>query len=223
MKNLLKGWTKETLKSKLLMLLFCVIGNIIIGAGVALTKMAAFGNDPFNGSCFAVSAAFGIAYTTYTPCYNTVLFIFEILFGRKYIGPGTFINWFLICYAVDFFLKVFGTLFGTPEGFVLRLVFLLFGIVGCSLGIAIYQISDAGVAPYDVIPLMLNERFPKIPFFWWRVGLDTLSVASILIFHGEIGIGTVITAFGLGPIVQFFMNIIKRLFLKKKNPVPCNS
>ena len=105
-------------KDYLQKVLICIFGNLIMGIGIALTKMATLGNDPFNGSCMSVSAALNIPYTTYTLLFNTALFVFELLFGRKYIGFGTFVNWFLVCYVVDFFLPIWEKLVGTPDIFV---------------------------------------------------------------------------------------------------------
>lgn len=97
-----------------------------------------------------------------------------------------------------------------------RVVFLALGMVGCSLGVAIYQLCNAGVAPYDALPLMVVDRFPKIPYFWARMFFDCFCVAMILIFRGTFGIGTVIVALGLGPIIHFFTFLIRRFLPKPK-------
>ncbi|MCQ2430527.1 MAG: hypothetical protein MJ192_09370 [Clostridia bacterium] len=216
----LKPVTRESVRAFIPRFLFCILGNFLIGFGVGMTKLAAFGIDPYNGSCFAVSSFFGIAYTLYTPLFNLFLFIFEILFGRKYIGVGTFINWFLVCYAVSFTLFLFDGLAPTVSAsFGLRVVFLAAGLLICCLGIAIYQLCDAGIAPFDVLPIMVCDRLPKLPFFWSRMFFDGLCVALIFIFHGsfgdEIGIGTLITAFCLGPVIHFFTFLIERFILKR--------
>ena len=184
----------------------CIIGNIILGLGVALTKLAAFGNDPFNGMCMAVSARIGIPYAVYTPIFNLVLFGFEWLFGRKYIHIGTFVNWFLLCYAVSFFLWI-GDLLGctTVNGMALRLIVLAAGLIIISFGLAMYQRADLGVAPYDAIPLMVCDRWQRVPFFWARIALDGLSTVVVWLAGGIVGIGTLLTALALGPVVDFFM------------------
>lgn len=198
--------------------LACVLGNIILGLGVAITKMAAFGNDPFNGMCMSMSDWLGIPYTVFTPLYNTVLFGFEILWGRKHIHIGTFINWFLLCYAVSFFLWVFEEIGWAPTGMIYRLAVLLVGLLVVSFGLSVYQLADLGVAPYDAIPLMVCERWPKIPFFWARVALDSLSTVVILLTGGVVGIGTLLTALCLGPAVHFFTYLLTRKKQKTATP-----
>ena len=195
-------------KDYLQKVLICIFGNLIMGIGIALTKMATLGNDPFNGSCMSVSAALNIPYTTYTLLFNTALFVFELLFGRKYIDFGTLVNWFLVCYVVDFFLPIWEKLVGTPDIFVLRLLILAGGLVVTSFGLAIYQAADAGVSPYDVIPLMVTDRHPKIPFFVARVTLDAICTVSIIVCGGIVSIATLATVFGMGPIVQIFTKLL---------------
>ena len=192
----------------------CIIGNILIGLGVALTKTAAFGNDPFNGQCMAVAEFIGIPYTYYTLAFNTFLFIFEIIWGRRYINIGTFINWFLLCYAVAFFLPIFEGTIGYPDELWKRLLILAAGLLISGLGLAIYQLADLGVAPYDSIPLMVTDYFPKIPFFAARVVLDCTLVVVIILTGGIVSIGTVANAFCLGPIVNIYTVIIRKIIGK---------
>lgn len=200
-------WTPE-LRTRLAL---CIVGNLILGLGVALTKLAAFGTDPFNGMCMAVSDRIGLPYAVYTPIFNFVLFGFELLFGRKYIHIGTFVNWFLLCYAVSFFLWVADLLGCTAvSGWVPRLAVLAVGLIVISFGLALYQRADLGVAPYDAIPLMVCDRWPPVPFFWARVALDGLSTAVIVLAGGVAGLGTLLTALALGPVVDFFMHRIDR-------------
>ncbi len=208
---------KAALKEKSRKLLWCIVGNGILGLGVGLAKLAGLGNDSFNGSCMAVSSYFGIAYTTYAICYNCFLFIFELLFGRKMIGVGTFVNWFLISYAAEFFSGLLGqACAGLTGSFGGQLALLAVSVVVSGLGLAIYQVCDAGVAPYDAIPLMICRKHPKLKFFWVRIALDGAGVILILVFGGIASIGTLVMTFGLGPVAHLFMEGIRRLEGHKK-------
>lgn len=205
----------------------CIIGNIFIGIGVAITKMATLGIDPFNGMCISVSSYFHISYPVFTWSYNTALFIAEIIWGRKYINIGTFINWFLLCYVVAFCIPIFEKFFCTnfsdvvslSDGnlawkssaaiYALRLAILIGGLIVISFGLALYQIANLGVAPYDALPLMIIDRFPKIKFFFARICFDGTSALIIWLCGGIVGVGTLATAFGLGPIVHLFMMLLR--------------
>lgn len=205
-------------KTLTLRVLACILGNAIIGLGVAMSKTADFGIDPFNGMCMSVSAFFGINYMIYTWTFNLCCFLFEIIWGRHYINIGTFINWFLVSYAVTFFLNLRDTLtLNVPATVVGRIVLLVASLIVISLGLAIYQLADLGIAPYDAIPFMFCERHKKFPYFWARIILDSLAVSGILLTHGDLlGVGTLLTALGLGPVVHLFMNILRKLFMKNE-------
>ena len=64
--------------------------------------------------------------------------------------------------------------------------------------------ADEGVAPYDSLSLIMTERWPKIPYFWHRMSNDVLCALICYLTGGVIGIGTLVTAFGLGPVIHFF-------------------
>lgn len=200
-------------KTLLLRTLFCILGNAIIGLGVAMSKTADFGIDPFNGMCMSVSAFFDINYMLYTWTFNLCCFVFEILWGRHYIHIGTFINWFLVSYAVTFFLNLSGPVsIPHPETVPGRIVLLVLSLLVISFGLAVYQIADLGIAPYDAIPFMFCERHPNFPYFWARIILDSACVTGILLTHGDLlGVGTLLTALGLGPVVHLFMVLLKKL------------
>ncbi len=196
----------------------CIIGNIIIGLGVAMAKIADLGIDPFNGMCMSVSAYWDVPYTTFTLCFNLSCFVFEIIWGRKYINIGTFINWFLICYDVSFFLWLFGGLFPAPESLAARIILLVGALFVMSFGLAVYQMADLGVSPYDVLPIMFCDRVTKFPYFWARIIVDSLCVTGMLLSKSDlIGIGTLLTALGLGPIIHLFTVLLTRVMkLKQK-------
>ena len=88
-----------------------------------------------------------------------------------------------------------------------RLVALCVGVVICCLGLSMYQMPDEGVAPYDSLSLIMTERWPKIPYFWHRMSNDVLCALICSLTGGVVGIGTLVTAFGLGPVIHFFNRV----------------
>ena len=190
-------------------IVLCILGNIIIGIGAAFTKMALFGNDPFNGMALSVSAFLHIPYVAYVYALNLILFVFEWIWGRKYINIGSFINMFLMSVVVDFFIPVFEGLVGYPDSMIFRVLILLGGMIITSFGLALYQEANLGVAPYDAVPLMVVDHFPKVKFFWARIALDSLSALLILLTGGILGIGTLANALCLGPFVHIFTLMIR--------------
>ena len=70
-----------------------ILGNIILGIGIAIFRTSLLGNDPYSAMLMAGETYFGIAYSILLPIVNAVIFIIEISFGRHFIGIGTFVNW----------------------------------------------------------------------------------------------------------------------------------
>ena len=126
---------------------------------------------------------------TYQLILNVALFVFQLLWGRSYIGLGMIINLFLLGYIVQFGTWVLDTIFGV--GIVLtlpqQLVIMAAALIILTFGLAMYQVAELGVAPYDFVALGLAEKLP-VPYFVLRVG-------------------TVITAFFLGPLVAYFSKL----------------
>lgn len=198
-------------------LLAVILGNLVLGIGITILRFSQMGNDPFCASTMAISEGLGMGLGTYQLILNAVLFIFQLIWGRKYIGLGTIINLFLMGYIIQFGTWVMESIFGVDPLLTLPQQFLIMvaALVILTFGLAMYQVAELGVAPYDFLALGLAERFP-IPYFALRVGTDAVCVLVILGAVGtgligwdgsHLGIGTVITTFFLGPLVAYFSKL----------------
>jgi uncharacterized membrane protein YczE len=193
-----------------------IIGNILLGIGVSLFKLSHMGNDPFSAMIMSVSALLGLSYSTFLILLNTCVFVIEIFLGRKYIGIGTFANWFLVGYVAEFFIWLTSTYITVPEAFLARLPYALAGVIVMSLGVSLYQTSNAGISPYDSLSLIMDERIPVLPYFWCRMICDGTSAILCLLTGGLIGLGTFLCAFCLGPVIHFFNIKFSRKILYPK-------
>ena len=191
-----------------------------MGLGIAFLRLANLGTDPFTGMNLALAALFGIYYPHMQIYVNLLFFGFEIAFGRKYLGAGTIVNAFLTGYFITFFFQILdpvpGFLSDGDLGY--RILLLLIGLVVTSLGLSMYQQSLLGVAPFDSLSLILHERIPKIPYFVFRVSGDAFCVLVCFLAGGQLGIGMLVTAFGFGPIIQFFDGTLTKRLLHSNLP-----
>ena len=83
-----------------------LIGNIILGLGIAIFKLSGLGNDPFSGMVMALAECVGIEYARFLILLNLGFFVIEIIWGRKLIGLGTIINALFLGYFVTFFYHI---------------------------------------------------------------------------------------------------------------------
>lgn len=204
-------------------IIMSVMGVMIGAVSVAIFKMAAFGVDPFQSFMSGIDQLIPISFGTLYVLVNAVLLAFSLIFDRHYIGIATFINLFLLGYATEYSYKFLSWLIPEPN-LILRIIFLIAGIVIICIGSSIYITADLGVSTYDAVALIMANKWKIGKFKFIRVCTDlccvVLGVAMFLIAGGTIkavpaiaGIGTIITAFFMGPLIEFFSEHIAKKML----------
>ena len=213
---------KKNLAKRILMSLF---GVIICAISVGVFKIAALGVDPFQsfmaGLDKLIPLDFGLLYIIV----NALLLIFALVFDRYYIGIATFINLFLLGYITQFSYQFLQTVIVEPSIFV-RVICLVVGVVVICFGSAFYMTADLGVSTYDAVALIIVNTWKKGKFQYVRIFTDIVCVilgaALFVLGGGKIsaiptiaGIGTIITAFFMGPLIEFFNVHVARPLLAK--------
>ncbi|MHA7965365.1 YczE/YyaS/YitT family protein [Paenibacillus sp. CAU 1782] len=192
-----------------------ILGNVFLGMGISIFKLSGMGNDPFSGMVMALAEVSGIVYANFLILLNLILFVLQFMMGRRLIGAGTVVNAIFLGYIVTFFHNTFVHLFGEPQLFGQRLIVVVIGVVVCSFGVSLYQTSAVGVAPYDSLSLIMKSKLPKISYFWHRMFTDALCALICFLAGGIVGLGTLVCALALGPIIQFFdVHFTKKLLAK---------
>lgn len=184
-----------------------VIGVSVMGFSIGLFSHSGCGFDPFQVFChglwmFLSAHVVKISFGTFYAILNAILLVIIFFWNRKKIGLGTVINIFLIGYIADFSEWVMGKLFPGPN-WPVRLVLLAAGIVIMCFASALYFTADLGVSTYDAVALTISERTP-FPFRWARITSDLICVLIGWLLGAAVGIGTLITAFFMGPLIDFF-------------------
>jgi len=180
-----------------------LIGNVFLGLGVAVFKLAGFGNDPCTGMVMAISDRIGIAYANFNVMINFLIFLIELRFGKELIGLGTILNACLLGYVATFFYGILTAPFGVSQGVVVRILLVCIGVCISSFGVSMYQGADMGVSPWDSMSLIMKKYWPKIPYFWHRMFTDCFATLVCALLGGIVGLGTAVSAFCLGPIIHF--------------------
>ena len=195
-------------------ILIMILGNVFLGMGVSIFKLAGLGNDAYNGMVMALSDCVRVPYEHFFVVFSLCLFVIELLAGRHFVGIGTIVNTFLLGYVVTFFYELWLKFFQAPQILWQQLLVVLLGVIVGSLGLSMYQVPDAGVAPYDSLSLILAKRFPKIPYFWCRMLTDGTCALVCFLAGGLVGVGTLVAAFGFGPFIHFCHEHLTKKLLK---------
>ena len=209
-------------------ILMSALGVIICGISVGMFKHASLGVDPFQSLMSGLDAVIPIRFGTLYVIVNLILLVFALVFDRRKIGLATLINLFLLGYIAEFSRNCMAAILPEPT-LPLRLVILAVAIVIMCLASAFYFTADLGVSTYDAVALIWSEKQKRIPFAACRVITDVVCVlGGILLCRaagftlrqitGEVGVGTIITAFFMGPLIELFNVRVARPFLYGRKP-----
>lgn len=190
------------------------LGNLILGIGVALLRFSQMGNDPFCAANMALSDGLGMGLGTFQLLVNLVLLVLQALLGRKYLGLGSLVNLLGLGYITQYTGIVLEAIAGDNFhiNMVQELLIMLIALLVVTFGLAMYQAANLGVAPYDYLALGMTDHFP-VPYFANRMTTDCICVVIILAAvltgfvgwgNSHLGVGTILTAFCLGPLVDAF-------------------
>lgn len=183
-------------------ILMTVGGVLICGFSVGIFNFSLFGMDPFQVFAHGVWGLTNIGYGTFYAFVNLLMLIGVFFIDKSKIGLGTVINIFLLGYVVEFSSWLFNTWIPDPS-FVIRSFALMIAIIIISFGSALYFTGNLGVSTYDAVALIMSEK--KIAKFQYcRIGTDLICTLSGYLLGATVGVGTLITAFFMGPIIAFF-------------------
>lgn len=190
-----------------------VIGNVFLGMGISIFKFAGLGNDPYSGMVMGLSDVLGMPYANFLILINIFVFLLELTFGREYIGAGTIVNAIFLGYITTFFYELWLHFFALPTVLFTKIMVMLVGTIVTGFGVSMYQTPNAGVSPYDSLSVIMAKRIPKISYFWHRIFTDAVCAFVCFLSGGIVGLGTLVSALGLGPVIDFFnIHFTRKLF-----------
>lgn len=201
------------MREKYVRIFMAIFGVLVCGISVGLFKMSLFGTDPFQCFMVGLNNVIPIGFGTIYVLINLVMLIAVFFLEKRYIGLATVINIFLLGYVVEYSEALFRLLTPNPS-MPIRILYLVIGVVLICFSSAFYFTADMGVSAYDAMALILSNR-TKWKFQYCRIGCDLLCVGIGFMLNAVIGIGTLITAFFMGPIIVLFRKHAAEPFLKK--------
>ena len=189
-------------------LIMCIIGVLLSGVAAGIFGFTAFGMDPFQVFAHGLWGLTPISYGTFYVILNGILLAFMFFFNRRMIGLGTIINLFLLGYVVEYTGAVLDRVFPVPSVY-LRVALMILALILASLAASLYFVADMGVSAYDWIALTISGK-KGWAFRVVRIATDFICVLTGGLLGATVGIGTVLTAFCMGPVIQFFNEKISK-------------
>ena len=190
---------------------------MICGASVGIFQKIALGTDPFTCFVTGIANVFGSTYSTWYVILTGIMLVGVAALHRHYIGFATLINLFLTGVAADAMHGLLDLLLPDPT-FGTRCLLMAFNVLLMSLGASLYYVANLGVSAYDAVALMASECYHIASFRVCRVTTDACCVAVGFFLAADVGLGTVITAFFMGPVVQWFTEHLALPLLNGRTP-----
>ena len=187
-------------------MLLAAVSLIANGFGVYLTIQANIGAGPWDVLNLGVSNTFGILYGTASVAISYAILGIDIAL-KEPIGIAMFIDAFVVGKAVDFFNRM--NVVPKRDSVIEGIPVMLIGLVIMAYTQYTYMSASLGCGPRDTLLVALTKRARKVPI--GLVSITLLSTATLIgwLLGGPIGIGTIICAFGTGPIMQVAFATVK--------------
>ena len=193
----MKGYSVRLVKLVFGLFLFALGSFLAIQANIGLASWEAF--------------SMGLAYLT-DQTYGNILIIsgFVILLVdvalKEKIGFGTILNTILIGTFVDLIQAV--DLIPQMNNFFSGVLMLLLGQLSICIGSYFYIGASLGCGPRDALMVALGKRLPKVPIGIVRGVIEGTVLLIGWLLGAKVGIGTVISVFGISFILEVTFNIL---------------
>ena len=200
--------TPLSIKPPLLSVLFLFIGLSIFGFGHAILFGSNYGVSPWMvlAQGLAIEFGIGIGLSIIVVSFGVLLFWIPL---KEKPGIGTFINFFVVAAVIEMTLPYIPY----QTDISLKLIQVFLGILVIGIGGSIYLIANLGPGPRDGLMTGISKK-TKIPMAYVR---NVLEISVVIIgwsLGGTAGVGTLVFAIMIGPVIVAYMYLMKTIFEK---------
>lgn len=196
---------------------FFVFGLIILALGAALTiEGKLLGVGPWDVFHYGMFLKLGLTIGTWSIIIGFLLLTASSIATKKLPKIGAFLNMLLLGLFIDFFLWLLPGI----DSLTGALLFFVLGVILMGYGVGLYVSADLGSGPRDSIMLLIVDK-TGWSLQWVRNGMEVLVLILGWALGGPVGVGSVMIAFFLGPIVGFSLpqckTLLKNLLVNKEH------
>ena len=175
------------------------VGLIVCGVAFAVMLRANIGLDPWDAFHQGISRMTGVAIGTVTVIVSFAVLVLWI-FLRQKLGIGTIMN----SITIGLTINVFYAWIPDAPNYLFGVGYFLVGILINGLGISMYIGGGLGPGPRDGMMTGLVKKTGR-PVWLVRTAIEVVVLALGWAFGGTLGLGTVIYAFSIGPVVHVML------------------
>jgi uncharacterized membrane protein YczE len=193
-------------------------GFLLWGLGLALFVRANLGMGPWDAFHQGLGFQLGITIGTASIIASVMVLLFWIPL-RQRPGIGTICNALTIGPFTDFFLWLLPQ---DIESLWLRGAMLPAAMACVGVGSALYLPAGLGAGPRDGLMMGLHDKLG------WsirasRTAVEACALGFGFLMGGTVGVGTLVFAFGIGPVVQTSLTHARRWLPDWRLPAPASA
>ena len=196
----MKLFENKSIRAILLNMLIAAVSLFVNGFGVYLTIHADLGAAPWDVFNLGLSHTFGILYGTASIIVSAAVLVVDIIL-REPIGIAMIIDAVVVGKSVDFFNYI--DVVPVPQKLWSGILMLIAGLVIIGYTQFTYMRASLGCGPRDTLLVGLKKRLKRIPIGAVSMALLCLVTLAGWLLGGKVGVGTLLCAFGAGPVMQF--------------------
>ncbi len=178
-----------------------MVGLVLCGVAIAMMAQANLGLGPWEAFHQGISRQTGIPLGTVSILFGVPILLAWLPLGQR-PGPGTILNIITVGTATNVAMAVLPV----PADLPYRLALMAGGVVMMGIATGLYLSADLGPGPRDGLMTGVHHRFG-----WSIARARTVIEVTVLVagflLGGTIGLGTIVFAFGIGPVVQASLRV----------------
>lgn len=187
---------------------FFLGGLTLLALGIVMTIQAGLGVSSWDVLHLGLANVSGLSVGTWSVLVGFVIIALTIVVDKRFPGFGCFVNMIYVGACIDFMLFVGWV--PALEHWLLKTLLLCTGIVVMGIGSGMYIAADFGSGPRDGLTLALSARtgwsVRKV-----RITMEITVLVVGWLLGGPVFIGTLFAALTFGPILQFSLNVFKKV------------
>ena len=190
----------------LLNMLLAALSLFVNGFGIYLTIQANIGASPWDVLNLGLSKSLGVLYGNASIAVSLTILLIDVLL-REPIGIAMFIDAVVVGKAVDFFNWT--GLVPPCRSLFAAIPVLIAGLIIIAYTQYTYMYASLGCGPRDTLLVGLAKRVRRVPI--GAVSIALLGTATLVgwLLGGPVGVGTILCAFGTGPIMQLAFRSVR--------------
>ncbi|GHF58627.1 membrane protein [Streptomyces mashuensis] len=177
-------------------------GLVLYGVSVALQLRAGLGLNSWDVFHQGLARHTGLSMGTVVIGVSAAVLLLWVPL-RERPGVGTVSNVLLVGLCIDASLR----LLPAAHAYAVRVPLLLGGVVLNGVATALYISARFGPGPRDGLMTGLCRRTGR-PTRLVRTAIEVVVLAAGFLLGGSVGVGTVLYALAIGPLIQYFQKVI---------------